>query len=277
MTKEAMIGNLKLKECDSILEFLFNDSKEQDACTESLEEASKLKVRASISHEIKNPLNCIIAYAELLKKNSSQLHEELKRYVENICTSSFQLKCLLLDIIENAKLEYGKINVKRQCFETRHTIEDVLKVFREQFEERNISLFPVLMQANIISDLTKFNQILYNLVSNAVKFTNKGGSIDVTSWVQDDRFYFEIKNSGSFISKAEAKKIFKFLNSNISGSMQNAHNSADEGNKNENSKNNKEGAGIGLCVSKELASALGGRLEFESTKKTATFRLCLPA
>ena len=190
MTKEAMIGNLKLKECDSILEFLFNDSKEQDTCTESLEEASKLKVRASISHEIKNPLNCIIAYAELLKKNSSQLHEELKRYVENICTSSFQLKCLLLDIIENAKLEYGKINVKRQCFETRHTIEDVLKVFREQFEERNISLFPVLMQANIISDLTKFNQILYNLVSNAVKFTNKGGSIDVTSWVQDDRFYF---------------------------------------------------------------------------------------
>ena len=260
MTKEAMIGNLKAKECDSILEFLFNDDKNADSA-KSPEENSKLKVRASISHEIKNPLNRIIAYAELLKKNSSGLQEELKRYVENICTSSFQLKCLLLDIIESAKFEYGKNVVKRQCFETRRAVEDVLKVFREKIEDKNITLFPVLMQANIISDQVKLNQILYNLISNAVKFTNKGGAIDVTSWVQDDRFYFEIKNTGSFISRVDAKKIFKFLNSNTGTDFEKG----------------KESAGMGLYISRELAVLLGGGLEFESTKKRTTFRLWLPA
>ena len=188
MTKtEAMIGNLKLKECDSILEFLFNDG---DVPENKQQNAARLKFKAGISHEIKNPLNCIISYAELLKKNSNLLQEELKRYVENICISSLQLKNLLVDVIENAKFEYEKITVKKQTFETGGEIKNVLRTFEEQIRSKNIMFSTALMQVNIISDVTKFNQILYNLVSNAVKYTNKNGSIDITSWVEDDKFYF---------------------------------------------------------------------------------------
>lgn len=278
MIKEATIEKLKPKECDSILEFLFNDSKIENRGAKSSEENSKLKVRASISHEIKNPLNRIIAYAELLKKNSSELGEELKRYVENICISSSQLKCLLLDVIKSAKFEYGKNVIKRQCFETRRAIEDILKVFREKIEDKNITLFPVLMQANIVSDPVKLNQILYNLIGNAVKFTNEGGSIDVTSWVQDDRFCFEIKNTGSFINKTETKKIFKFLNSNAGREMKTSYlDGLCSGKASYNYEENKESAGIGLYISKELAAILNGGLEFESTRKKTVFRLWLPA
>lgn len=257
MTKaEAMIGNLRLKECDSILEFLFNDA---DISESRKQNAARLKFKAGISHEIKNPLNCIISYAELLKKNSGLLQEELKRYVENICISSLQLKNLLADVIENAKFEYEKIIVKKQSFEAGNEIRNVLGTFEEQIRNKNITLSTVLMQANIVSDCTKFNQILYNLVSNAVKYTNKNGTIDITSWVEGEKFYFEIRNSGSFVNKKESDKIFNFLHKTGGSSPKNA-----------------EGSGIGLCISKQIAEALGGNLEFESGKKKTVFRFYLP-
>ena len=257
MTKtEAMIGNLKLKECDSILEFLFNDG---DVPENKQQNAARLKFKAGISHEIKNPLNCIISYAELLKKNSNLLQEELKRYVENICISSLQLKNLLVDVIENAKFEYEKITVKKQTFETGGEIKNVLRTFEEQIRSKNIMFSTALMQVNIISDVTKFNQILYNLVSNAVKYTNKNGSIDITSWVEDDKFYFEIKNSGSFINKKEPDRIFDFLRK------------ADD-----DLSKNPENSGIGLCISRQIAEALGGKLEVESSRKKTIFRFYLP-
>jgi len=268
MTKtEAMIGNLKLKECDSILEFLFGDTdnaalpggtKEKAA---SREHNAKLKVRANISHEIKNPLNCIISYAELLCKNSASLQEELKRYVENIRISSLQLKSLLLDVIENAKFEYGKSVAKKQKIETGRAIKDVLCVFEKKFGEKNIKVHSALIQANIISDGTKFNQILYNLIGNSAKYTNQNGEIHVVSWVYDDEFYFEIKNTGSLINKNDAKKIFKFLHT----AGQKGASSKDE-----------ESYGIGLCVSKQLAEVLNGGLEFENAGKEAIFRFHIP-
>ncbi len=268
MTKtEAMIGNLKLKECDSILEFLFGDTDNEALPSgakdkaDSKEHIARLKVRANISHEIKNPLNCIISYAELLCKNSASLQEELKRYAENIRISSLQLKSLLLDVIENAKFEYGKSVVKKQKIETGHAIKDVLCVFEKEFKGKNIKVSSALIQASIISDSTKFNQILYNLIGNSAKYTNQNGEVRIVSWVYDDKFYFEIKNTGSSINKNDAKKIFKFLQK--------------AGPKSTSSKD-KESFGIGLCVSKQLAELLRGNLEFENAGQEAIFRFSVP-
>ena len=215
----------------------------------------ELEFRTSFSHEIKTPLNGIIAYSELLKKNSSALSDELKKYVENICISSKQLKGLLMDVIENAKLKCGQIIIRKQSFETKRAIEDVLKIFSSSILEKNIDIKSVLMQVNIVSDYTKFNQILYNLISNAVKFSDTKGQINITSWVENSKYCFEIKNKGEYINKKQAKRIFEFLHKT-----------------NENADKNPEGSGIGLYVSKQLIEALGGELEFHSTKKETSFK-----
>ena len=276
MTKtEAMIGNLKLKECDSILEFLFSDFSTKEACEnkatcstkrqktqrakETKGEDVKLKIRASISHEIKNPLNCIISYAELLCKNSSSLQDELKRYVENIQISTMQLKSLLLDVIESAKYEYEKMALKRQNFDTKEKIEDVLRVFEYQFKEKSVTVRCALIQAHITSDIVKFNQILYNLISNAAKYVNANGEIELISWVEEDKFCFEIKNTGTFLKKTEAKRMFRLFQRSESEAVQ-----------------EKEGFGLGLCVSRQLVEALGGKLEFQGTRKKVAFGFFIP-
>lgn len=224
------------------------------------ENDKKEEFAASISHEIKTPLNGVISYCELLKKNSSALGGELRNYVENLCISSHQLKCLLMDVIENAKLKCGKIIIRKQSFETKRTIENVLKIFTNSINEKNIDVKSILMQVSIISDYTKFNQILYNLISNAVKFSGRKSSIDVVSWVQEGKYWFEIKNTGDGISKKQAEKIFDFLNTSNPDTIKNP-----------------EGSGIGLCVSKQLIEAMEGKLEFESTNRETVFRFCLPA
>ncbi len=271
MTKtEAMIGNLKLKECNSILEFLFSDlgefsdpknvEKHKSVPENSSKEHNvKLLSKVNISHELKNPLNCIISYAELLCKNSASLQNELKRYVENIQISAFQLKSLLLDVIESAKFEYEKIILNRQKFQTKDEIENVSRAFEEQFLGKNIKLSLALIQANVTSDKTKFNQILYNLVSNAVKYTANGGEISLVSWVEEEVFHFEIKNTTTFIKKNGAKRMFRLFQKVKKLPPQ-----------------AKEGAGIGLNISKELALALGGGLEFQGTKKKVAVSFFVP-
>lgn len=212
----------------------------------------------SFSHEIKTPLNSIIAYIELLGKNSVHLSSELKNYVENIKISSHQLKGLLADIIESTKIQCGKITIRKQSFEIRRAIEDVLKIFNFSINEKKININPALMQANIVSDYTKFNQILYNLISNAIKFSDVGGTIDITSWVEENKYCFEIKNEGDYIDKNEVEKIFKFLHKTNTDPLKNP-----------------EGSGIGLSVTKQLIEALDGTLEFKSSEQETVFSFCL--
>ena len=113
-----------------------------------------------------------------------------------------------MDVIENAKLKCGQIIIRKQSFETKRAIEDVLKIFSSSILEKNIDIKSVLMQVNIVSDYTKFNQILYNLISNAVKFSDTKGQINITSWVENSKYCFEIKNKGEYINKKQAKRIF---------------------------------------------------------------------
>lgn len=220
----------------------------------------KLENITCFSHEIKTPLNSIIAYSELLRKNSASFGEEVKSYIENICTGSYQLKNLLMDIIENAKLKHGKTVIRKQSFETRRAIEDVIKIFNCAASKKNVTIKPVLMQVSIVSDYTKFNQILYNLISNAIKFSDEGGIINITSWVEEDKYYFEIANDGAYINEESAQKITDFLHCT-----------------NENPDKNPEGSGIGLCVSKQLANVLFGELSFKSIQGESTiFKFSLP-
>lgn len=223
------------------------------------ENNEKLENVASFSHEIKTPLNTIIAYSELLKKNSSTLGEELKSYVENICIGSYQLKNLLMDVIENAKLKYGKTVIRKQSFETKRAIEDVLKIFNCAASKKNIEFKTALMQVSIVSDYTKFNQILYNLISNAVKFSDNDCAVNITSWVEEGRYCFEIKNEGAGISRENIERVTCFLQST-----------------DKNADKNPEGSGIGLYVSKQLAELLSGVLEFESDNSCTIFKFSLP-
>lgn len=228
------------------------------AFRKELEEGSRSF--AEFSHELKTPLNAIVGYSDLLKEEMKDANPKLLEYVENINSGSKQLKSLMMDIIESAKLRYGRLKISTEEFSTKAAILNVLEVFSSKIKEKQLIPEIILMDVTILSDLTKFNQVLYNAISNCVKFSQTGGKIRLITWVDNENFHFEINNEGCGVSPEELEKIFKFLSQANTGNNE-----------------NKEGSGIGLSICKKVVEMQGGKVSLASTPEDGTtFSFYLP-
>src|SRR5438552_3658604 len=146
----------------------------------ALYESNRLKsdFLATMSHELRTPLNSILGFSEVLL-SSEGLNDKQQRWVRNIQTSGERLLNLINDILDLAKIEAGKMQVRIVEFSIRDVCEGLLTMFRQMAEKKNIDLrgqtdpdVPVLRQ-----DVVKLQQILSNLLSNAIKFTPEGGRV----------------------------------------------------------------------------------------------------
>src|SRR6266481_5579746 len=146
----------------------------------ALYESNRLKsdFLATMSHELRTPLNSILGFSEVLL-SSDVLNDKQQRWVGNIQSSGEQLLNLINDILDLAKIEAGKMQVRLEEFSIRDVCEGLLTMFRPLAEKKNIDLrdqiapdIPLLRQ-----DPGKLKQILSNLLSNAVKFTPEGGRV----------------------------------------------------------------------------------------------------
>lgn len=228
----------------------------------------KSEFLANMSHELRTPLNSIIGFSEVLK-NIDSMTDKQRRYATNIMKSGKLLSEMINDILDLAKIEAGKMEVKPTEFKIETVVHAHCDMVRSLSEEKNIDLLvdlepdlPLLFQ-----DQVKLQQILTNLLSNAIKFTPEGGRITVSGkMLPNDRFEMAVSDTGVGIAEDDRSAIFeKFRQGKVVRGE-------------DNLTREYSGTGLGLSIVRELCSLLGGEVELESeVGRGSLFRILLPA
>jgi PAS domain S-box-containing protein len=227
---------------------------------EKAEEGDKLKTAFlhNISHEIRTPMNAIVGFSALL--GEPEVNEKTRKsYIEVIMQSSNHLLSIITDIVDISNIEANLINTYKNEVPINTTIRSLCKQFIPKAAEKNISMFCETglsdSDALILTDKSKLSQILSNLVSNAIKFTDKG-TIKIGYKLVDNFLEFCISDTGIGISPEHHARIFdRFYQ--VSSAMERLY----------------EGTGLGLAISKAYVEHLGGKiwLSSEPGKGTSFF------
>lgn len=226
-------------------------------------ERSKTQFLASMSHEMRTPLTSIIGFSNLLKRNGYSREQRLK-FVDSIESSSQLLKSLIDDVLDLAKIDAGRTEVRKERFNLYRELESIVTAIRFIAKNKQISITQVFdrnIPQTIETDVYILRQILNNLLVNAVKFTPDHGGIDITSRMEGRHLLIDIKDSGAGILEEDKERIFELF---------------EQGNLQRNIKQN--GIGLGLPISKKLAKFLKGDVElvWSEANVGSIFRLKLP-
>jgi len=216
---------------------------------------------SNMSHEIRTPLNGIIGFSDmLLKMDFSEL--EKSEFLQIINKSGKRLMNLVNDIVDLSKIQSGQVQPSYKPFNLKNLIYDLFYFFKPRAEEKAIQFKLKVEQVNninITSDENKIHQILSNLVSNAIKFTNVG-YIELRCELEKNIIIFNVSDSGIGIPENADVNIFDRF-SRIENDSQ----------------YNFDGAGLGLAITKGLVEMLGGSIRYESEiNKGTTFTVEIP-
>jgi signal transduction histidine kinase len=227
----------------------------------------KSEFLAGMSHELRTPLNSIIGFSEVLQGIES-LTDKQRRYVQNIQKSGRQLLDMINEILDLAKLEAGRMELRLSEFQIDRIIHAQCDMVRPLTEEKNLDLvvnvsddLPPLYQ-----DQAKIQQILTNLLSNAIKFTPEGGRITVSAGMTPQGMVeLTVADTGVGIAEADREIIFEKFRQ---GSMVLGRDSLTR---------EFSGTGLGLSIVKELCKRMGGEVSVESELgKGSAFKVLLP-
>ncbi|MBW8038621.1 MAG: HAMP domain-containing protein [Planctomycetes bacterium] len=229
--------------------------------------ANKVKSEflANISHEFRTPLNAILGFAQVLRDKPGLLKKEkAQRYAENIITGGNRLLNMINDLLDLAKTEAGKMELHIEKASVQKLCKAMIVSFSLLTKKKKIKV-KLLTDVNIPSLMTdpgKVQQILYNFLSNAVKFTPQRGKIEIRAKLLSDEntVRIEVADTGCGIAEADREKIFeKFRQADGSITREST------------------GSGLGLTISRELAALLAGSIGLESElDKGSTFWLDIP-
>lgn len=208
-------------------------------------------VLLKLSHEFKTPLNSIIGFADILKGRMYNIDDY--RCLNNISHSSKHLLALIQDLLDVTRSQYKPLELSKTNFNTRDIIYNIISGFH------GININYTLSGINIFADETRFKQVIYNLISNAIKFNSGESEIRIITYGSKD-FIFEITDNGDGIEDAEKEIIFNFF--------------AQGGN---DVTKRKYGCGVGLSLCKSIVEAHGGQISVESVKhQGSTFKFSIP-
>jgi len=235
----------------------------------TLFQANKVKSEflANISHELRTPLNSIIGFADLLTERQE---ERIRRYGQNISAAAKDLLSMINDLLDMARIEAGKAEVRFDKVSVTDTCETLIALMGPLADKKSLDLraeldgdLPI-----VVTDGGKLQQILYNLLSNAIKFTPAGGQVTVTTAAQtasragrdSEEVSVAVSDTGPGIAKADQAHIFEQFYQADGTLTKESY-----------------GTGLGLAIAKELTGLLGGRLTVNSTPgHGATFTVHLP-
>ncbi len=239
----------------------------------ALYEANKVKGEflANVSHELRTPLNSIAGFAEVLRDTldgSDPVDEKRRRYAQNIITSSKQLLELINDLLDLAKIEAGRLELRVGPVSLADTCEGLVTLIRPMAEKRRVRLrLKVAPNLPLVeTDAGRLQQILFNFLSNAVKFTPAEGVVTLqasrveSTTTTPGSVRISVSDTGPGIDPADHQRIFeKFTQIDASATRAQG------------------GTGLGLTICRDLSDLLGGTIDVESAKgHGATFILTIP-
>ncbi len=236
-------------------------TEEVSEALEKVKEAAETKNRflANMSHEMKTPLNGIVGFCDLLADDITE--PEMRDKLNLIRSSAMSLSVVIGDILEFSKLETGDTTLEKRSFNIKTTLSDISEFFALQIKSGNKNLvakFSDELPELVWGDSLRLRQILINLIGNAIKFTNEGGTITVSCAVFDQdpsqvTIHFTVADTGIGMKEEKISQIFKPFSQ--------ADNSTTR---------RYGGAGLGLSITSELVSLMGGLITIESQEGVGT-------
>ncbi len=212
---------------------------------------------ANMSHELRTPLNGVLGFAQLLNRRKERDAED-REGLAIIMKSGEHLLNLINDVLSLSKIEAGHVTLDREPFDLETLVHDVESVLRFRAEEKKLQLTCTIgghPPRAVLGDEGKLRQILINLLGNAVKFTDRGSVSLRASWANGCAT-FDVEDTGSGIAREELPRLFEPFVQTESGHR------------------TKEGTGLGLALSRDLARLMGGDITVESTPGSgSTFRV----
>ena len=222
--------------------------------SERAEEASRAKSEflANMSHEIRTPLNAVLGFSDSMRNEilGPLGSEKYAEYASAIHASGLHLLDLVNDILDLAKIESGTFSLSRDAFDLREIFDECLQMTRETANRKEISLTVEADDERIpvIADLRAMKQILLNLLSNALKYTESGGSVVLAAQADDDGLTLSVRDTGIGIAESDVSMLTEAF---VQGRTDEAYLT-------------NEGTGLGLAITDSLVKLHGGSLTIDS-------------
>lgn len=235
----------------------------------SAQEASRMKSEflANMSHELRTPLNSIIGFSELMSDGKvGPIADNHKEYLGDILTSAKHLLQLINDVLDLAKVEAGKLDFDCKSIDIQRLIYEIRDTLRSIAASRDISVDIQIADnlKEVLGDAARIKQVLYNYLSNALKFTHEGGKVSISAERTGDAFFtISVTDSGDGIADENISRLFVEFEQ-LDASIGKRH----------------QGTGLGLALTKRIVEAQGGEVGVESVLGEgsmfyATLPICL--
>jgi signal transduction histidine kinase/DNA-binding response OmpR family regulator len=217
---------------------------------------------ANMSHELRTPLNAIIGFSDLMRveEPDGDRRRVPAEWVEHIHTSGRHLLGLINDILDLAKVEAGRLDLRLAPLRVDIAVQELLTGLAPLFTTKRITVETTLPAATALADRLRFRQIVENLLSNAIKFTPEGGTVTITVRPAGDQVYVSVADTGVGIAPADQVRIFDEFQQVGDPDQQRA------------------GTGLGLALTRQLVEAHGGAVAVRSAPQVgSTFTVRIPA
>lgn len=214
--------------------------------------AAKQEFLSSMSHDIRTPMNAIIGMTSLATSNMHN-PEQVQEYLRKIALSSNHLLGLINDVLDISKIESGKMTLNIEPLSLRETMDNIVNIILPQIKAKNqqlkVAAYEILSE-DVCCDSVRLNQVLINLLGNAVKFTPENGSVQITVYQEtlpEDttfvRTHFLVRDTGIGMSEEYQKQIFDSFSREDNTRVQKT-----------------EGSGLGMAITKCIVDAMGGHI-----------------
>ena len=212
---------------------------------------AKSEFLSAMSHELRTPLNAILGFAQVLRRDrKADLSLKQERSIRHIMKSGHHLLDLISQILELSKIEAGKLDLSMETINSSAAIEDCMTIAHSMAERYGVTVLDETRAGNVLavhSDGMRLKQVLVNLLSNAVKYNCPGGSVTVAAMIVEAGWLrISVADTGEGIAAENHARLFEPFDRMGRESTE------------------IEGAGIGLAISRQLMTALGGAIDFES-------------